>query len=416
MHDSILASRALAESGKQKIEWVKMNMPILKKIELDFKKKQPFKDLRVLVCIHLEAKTAYLAKIFAIGGAQVAVIGSNSNSTKDDVVASLAEDKLHVYARHGANDCEMKNYMNLALNLRPNIIIDDGGDIVELLHTERNELLPEVLGACEETTTGVHRAKLRAKEKVLAFPIILINEARCKYLFDNFHGTGQSVWDGVMHTTNLVVSGKTVVIVGYGWCGKGCAERAKGLGANVIVCEIDNIKAADALMHGMRVMKLIDAVSEGDFILTVTGGKHVIRKEHFEKMKDGVILANAGHFKIEFDLDSLREISLEKKERRNYIVGYKLFNGKWINLLGDGDLVNIACSDGHPAEIMDTSFSLQALSSKYLVENYKNLTKGVHRVPEEIDQEVARIKLEATNVCIDELLPDQKKFLEKWNK
>jgi len=414
MNKNIVAYPKLSKLGKQKIEWAKMNMPILQKIELDFIDKQYFKSLRVLVCVHLEAKTAYLAKIFASGGAEVAVIGSNANSTKDDVVAALAEEKLHVYALNGAQPDEMIHFMNLGLDLRPNIIIDDGGDIVELLHTDRKELLPDVFGVCEETTTGVHRAKLRASANVLEFPIFLINDARSKYLFDNLHGTGQSVWDGVMRTTNLIISGKTVVIIGYGWCGKGCAERAQGLGANVIVCEVDHIKAADAMMNGIRVMRLEDAVTEGDFILTVTGGKHVVRREHYEKMKDGVILANAGHFKIEFDLDALMDLAVEKKEMRNNIIGYRFSDGRWINLLGEGDLVNIACSDGHPAEIMDTSFALQALSAKHLVLNCENLIKGVHRVPEEIDQEVARLKLEVEGVCIDELLPDQKKYFDSW--
>ena len=414
MHENILSSPKLAKFGKQKIEWVKMNMPILQKIELDFLKNQYFKGIRVLVCIHLEAKTAYLAKIFASAGAELAVIGSNSNSTKDDIVASLAEEKLHVYARNGAQPHEMIDFMNLALDLRPNIIIDDGGDIVELIHNERKDLLSEVWGACEETTTGVQRAKLRAEASDLEFPIFLINDARCKYLFDNLHGTGQSVWDGVMRTTNLIISGKTIVIIGYGWCGKGCAERAKGLGANVIVCEVDHIKAAEAMMNGIRVMKLEQAVSEGDIFLTVTGGKHVIRKEHYEKMKDGVILANAGHFNFEYDLGALQNLSVEIKEMRNNIIGYRLSDGRCLNLLGGGDLVNIACSDGHPAEIMDTSFALQALSAKYLVMNRENLTKGVHRVPDEIDQEVARLKLEGAGVSIDELMPDQKKNLDKW--
>ena len=414
MQKNIVAEPQLAGQGKQKIEWVKRNMPILRQIEDDFRKYQYFSGLRVLVCIHLEAKTAYLAQVFAAGGAEVAVTGSNPHSTKDDVVAALAEEGMHVYARYGATPEEMRQYMNQALDVRPNIMIDDGGDIAELLHTERQELLPEVLGVCEETTTGVLRAKARAKAGVLEFPVVLINDARCKYLFDNYHGTGQSVWDGVMRTTNLVVSGKTVVIIGYGWCGKGCAERAQGLGANVIVCEVDPIKAADALMHGLRVMPLNQAVPEGDIILTVTGGKHVIRQEHYERMKDGVILANAGHFKIEFDLDALLNLSVEQKEMRHNITGFLMADGRWLNLLGDGDLVNIACADGHPAEIMDTSFALQALSGKYVALHHEDLHKDVYRVPDEIDEEVARLKLKGSGVSIDELLPEQKAYLESW--
>ena len=414
MHKNIIASPQSAKLGKLKIEWVKRNMPILQLIEKDFKENQYFQGIRILVCIHLEAKTAYLAKILASGGAKVAVIGSNTNSTKDEIVAALAEEKLHVYARKGASSKEMAHFMNLSLDLKPNIVIDDGGDILEFLHTERRELLNEVWGVCEETTTGVIRAKARARANLLEFPVILINDARCKYLFDNFHGTGQSVWDGIMRTTNLLISGKTVVIIGYGWCGKGCAERAKGLGANVIISEIDPIKASDALMHGLRVMPLQEAVIEGDFILTVTGSKHVVRKEHFERMKDGVILANAGHFKIEYDLDALEELSVEQKIMRNDIVGYRLFDGRWLNLLGEGDLVNIACSEGHPAEIMDTSFALQALSAKYLVLNRKKMSKEVHRVPDDIDYEVANLKLKGAGVFIDELMLEQKKYLNSW--
>ena len=412
MHENIVAAPQLAKQGKQKIEWVKRNMPILQQIEDDFRENQYFLGLRVLVCIHLEAKTAYLAQVFAAGGAIVAVTGSNPHSTKDDVVAALAEDGLHVYACYDATPKEMHQYMNYALDLQPNIIIDDGGDLVELLHNERQQLIPEVWGACEETTTGVIRAKARAREELLEFPVLLINDARCKYLFDNFHGTGQSVWDGVMRTTNLVISGKTVVIIGYGWCGKGCAERAKGLGANVIVCEVDPIKAADSLMHGLRVMPSREAVLEADILLTVTGGKHVIRREHFEMMKDGVILANAGHFKNEFDLEALQYLAVEQKEMRHNIRGFRMSDGRWLNLLGGGDLVNIACADGHPAEIMDTSFALQALSGKYIVQNHSTLNKDVHRVPDEIDEEVARLKLKGSGVSIDELLPQQKTYLE----
>ena len=415
IQENIVSAPELAEQGKQKIEWVKRNMPILQQIDNDFREQQYFRGLRVLICIHLEAKTAYLAQVFASGGAEVAVTGSNPHSTKDDIVAALAADGLHVYARYGATQKEMRQYMNWALDLRPNIVIDDGGDLAELLQTERQELIPEVWGACEETTTGVLRAKARAKAGALDFPVILINDARCKYLFDNYHGTGQSVWDGVMRTTNLVISGKTIVIIGYGWCGKGCAERAKGLGANVIICEIDPIKAADALMHGLRVMPMSEASLIGDIFLTATGCKHVIRKEHYERMKDGAILCNAGHFKIEFDLQELADLSVEQKEMRKNITGYRLADGRWLNLLGEGDLVNIACADGHPAEIMDTSFALQALSGRYVVQNHGQLNKDVHRVPDEIDEEIARLKLKGSGVSIDELLPEQQKYLVSWN-
>ena len=402
MKKSIIANLDLALEGKRKIDWVRRNMPILRQIESDFEREKPFKGLNVLVCIHLEAKTAYLAKVFAAGGADVSVTGSNPLSTKDDIAAALASDGLHVYAKQGVSEEELFDNMNHALDIQPNIIIDDGGDIVEILHEKRYELLKNVFGACEETTTGVARAKERANNGTLKFPIMLINEAECKYIFDNYHGTGQSVWDGIMRTTNLVIAGKTVVIVGFGWCGKGIADRAKGLGANVIVCEIDPIKAIDASMHGCRVMPLADASALGDIFITVTGKKNVLGKNHFPLMKNGVILANAGHFNTEINLPSLESMAIENKCLRENIVGYKLENGHWLNVLGGGNLVNIACGDGHPAEIMDTSFALQALSAEYLSKNFTKLKTDVYTIPKEIDQKVARLRLWGMGIQIDE--------------
>ena len=402
MKKSIIANLDLALEGKRKIDWVRRNMPILRQIESDFEREKPFKGLNVLVCIHLEAKTAYLAKVFAAGGADVSVTGSNSQSTKDDVAAALASDGLHVYAKQGVSEEELFDNMNHALDIQPNIIIDDGGDIVKILHEKRYELLKNVFGACEETTTGVARAKERANNGTLKFPIMLINEAECKYIFDNYHGTGQSVWDGIMRTTNLVIAGKTVVIVGFGWCGKGIADRAKGLGANVIVCEIDPIKAIDASMHGCRVMPLADASALGDIFITVTGKKNVLGKIHFPLMKNGVILANAGHFNTEINLPALESMAIENKCLRENIEGYKLENGHWLNVLGGGNLVNIACGDGHPAEVMDTSFALQALSAEYLSKNYSTLKPDVYHIPKEIDQEVARLRLSGMGIQIDE--------------
>jgi len=401
MKKSIIANLDLALEGKRKIDWVRRNMPILRQIESDFEREKPFKGLNVLVCIHLEAKTAYLAKVFAASGADVSVTGSNPLSTKDDIAAALASDGLHVYAKQGVSEEELFDNMNHALDIQPNIIIDDGGDIVEILHKQRSELLKNVFGACEETTTGVARAKERANNGTLKFPIMLINEAECKYIFDNYHGTGQSVWDGIMRTTNLVIAGKTVVIVGFGWCGKGIADRAKGLGANVIVCEIDPIKAIDASMHGCRVMPLADASALGDIFITVTGKKNVLGKNHFPLMKNGVILANAGHFNTEINLPALESMAIENKCLRENIVGYKLENGHWLNVLGGGNLVNIACGDGHPAEIMDTSFALQALSAEYLSKNFTKLKTDVYTIPKEIDQEVAHLRLTGMGVQID---------------
>ncbi len=401
MKKSIITNLDFASKGKRKIDWVRRNMPILRQIESEFKREKPFKGLNILVCIHLEAKTAYLAKVFAAGGADVSVTGSNSLSTKDDVAAALVSDGLHVYAKQGASNQELIQNMYHALDIQPNIIIDDGGDIVDILHKERSELLKNIFGACEETTSGVTRAIELEKNGTLKFPIMLINDAECKYIFDNYHGTGQSVWDGIMRTTNLVISGKTVVIIGFGWCGKGIAIRAKGLGANVIICEIDPIKAVDATMHGYRVMPLVDASALGDIFITVTGKKNVLGEDHFQLMKNGVILANAGHFNTEIDLRALKAIAIEKNFMRENIDGYKLKNGNWLNVLGDGNLVNIACGDGHPAEVMDTSFALQALTAEYLSKNYSTLKPDVYHVPKEIDKKVARLRLSGMGVQID---------------
>jgi len=407
MHPNIVASPELANAGKQKIEWVRRNMPILRQLENEFREQQPFAGKRILVCVHLEAKTAYLALVLAAGGASVAATGSNPGSTKDDVVAALDKLGLHVYARHGATLEEMEAHMSKALDIRPHVVIDDGGDIVELLHGSRKELSEAVLGACEETTTGVLRAQARAHENELDFPVMLINEARCKYLFDNVHGTGQSVWDAVMRTSNLVVAGKTIVVIGFGWCGRGCALRAAGLGAKVIVCEIDAVKAADAAMNGYQVMPLLEACRLADVVLTVTGVRNTIDTRHFEAMKDGVIIANAGHFRNEINVDALQALAVEQSPMRDKIQAYKMPSGTWLYLMGDGNIVNIACADGHPAEIMDTSFALQALSARYLVDCHEGLKPGVYHVPEQIDQQVAQMKLASMQISIDTLDEDQ---------
>lgn len=411
MHPNIVASPEKATKGKQKIDWVRRNMPILRQLEAEFRQQQPFAGKRVLVCVHLEAKTAYLALVMAAGGASVAVTGSNPGSTKDDVVAALDALGLHVYARHGATTEEMHEYMNLALDIRPNVVIDDGGDIVELLHDSRSELSAEVLGACEETTTGVLRARARARANQLAFPVMLINEARCKYLFDNVHGTGQSVWDALMRTTNLVLAGKTIAIVGFGWCGRGCALRASGLGAKIIICEVDAVKAADAAMTGYQVMPFLDACQKADIVLTVTGVRDTITRAHFEAMKNGALIANAGHFRNEINVDDLQDLAVEHASMRDGIHGYKMPSGAWLYLLGDGNIVNIACADGHPAEIMDTSFALQALNARHLVEHHDELRPGVYDVPDEIDQQVAKMKLASMQISIDALSDDQRAHL-----
>jgi adenosylhomocysteinase len=415
MQQNIVAAPALAAEGQRKIEWVRRNMPILRQLEAQFAAEQPFAGKRIAVCIHLEAKTAYLALVLRAGGAAVAVTGSNPESTKDDVVAALAAEGLHVYARHGAEPGEMRRYMGFSLEIAPHVVIDDGGDLVELLHESHSAHGAEMLGACEETTSGVLRARARAQAKQLRFPVVLVNDARCKYLFDNVHGTGQSVWEGVMRSTNLVLAGKTIVIVGYGWCGKGCALRAQGLGAHVIVCEVDPIKAADALMHGCRVLPLAEACGVADVVLTVTGVRHTLRAEHYGLLKGNALLANAGHFWEEIDVAALAKAAVERKELRANVEGFRLPDGRWLNLLGGGNIVNISCADGHPAEIMDMSFALQALAARHVVKSAGSLAAGCHPVPAAIDEQVARLKLAAAGVAIDTLTSDQQQYLAHWH-
>ncbi|HOQ00883.1 MAG TPA: adenosylhomocysteinase [Acetivibrio clariflavus] len=405
----------LAESGKQKIEWVRKNMLILRSLEEEFSQTKPFSGVRVSISVHLEAKTAYMAKVFAAGGAEVSVTGSNPLSTQDDVAAALVKDGLNVYAWYGATKEEYQQHITQALGYKPNIIIDDGGDLVHLLHTSKTELIPHVMGGCEETTTGIIRLKAMERDGALKFPMIAVNNAYCKYLFDNRYGTGQSVWDGINRTTNLIVAGKDVVVIGYGWCGKGIAMRAKGLGASVIVCEVDAIKAAEAIMDGFKVMPMNEAAKYGDIFITVTGCNRVIHSDHYKVMKDGAILCNAGHFDVEICLTELEAMAVKKKEQRKNIMGYKMKDGRWINVLAEGRLVNLAAGDGHPAEIMDMSFALQTLSAEYMVKNYSKLGNKVIDVPEEIDRRVANMKLKSWGVQIDELTEEQKKYLNSWN-
>ena len=400
----------LAESGKQKIEWVRKNMPILRSLEEEFSQTKPFSGVRVSISVHLEAKTAYMAKVFAAGGAEVSVTGSNPLSTQDDDAAALVKDGLNVYAWYGATKEEYQQHITQALGYKPNIIIDDGGDLVHLLHTSKTELIPHVMGGCEETTTGIIRLKAMERDGALKFPMIAVNNAYCKYLFDNRYGTGQSVWDGINRTTNLIVAGKDVVVIGYGWCGKGIAMRAKGLGASVIVCEVDAIKAAEAIMDGFKVMPMNEAAKYGDIFITVTGCNRVIHSDHYKVMKDGAILCNAGHFDVEICLPELEAMAVEKKEQRKNIMGYKMKDGRWINVLAEGRLVNLAAGDGHPAEIMDMSFALQTLSAEYMVKNYSKLGNKVIDVPEEIDRRVANMKPKSWGVQIDELTEEQKKY------
>ena len=404
----------LAPEGHARINWVKGYMPLLNELEKEFERDKPFKGKKIAVSIHLEAKTAYLALVLAKGGAEVAVTGSNPLSTQDPIAAALVEEGLSVYAWHNATEEEYFDHLNKSLDFGPDIIIDDGGDLVHLLHTTRKDLAKRVLGGCEETTTGVLRLRAREREGVLGFPMISVNDAYCKYLFDNRYGTGQSVWDGIMRTTNLIVAGKNVVVAGYGWCGKGVANKAKGLGANVIVTEIDPIKAIEAVMDGFRVMSMDEAAAIGDIFITVTGCNKVIREEHFRKMKNGVLLANAGHFDVEIYKPDLEKLAVDRKEMRKNIEGFVMEDGRVLNLLAEGRLVNLASGDGHPAEIMDMSFALQALSAKYIVENHSQLDNRVYEVPDEIDRRVAHMKLKAMGIQIDTLTQEQEDYLRGW--
>jgi adenosylhomocysteinase len=405
----------LAPSGNRKIDWVIDNMPVLGSIDRDFKKTKPFKGLKVAMSIHMEAKTARLACVFRDGGADVYATGSNPLSTQDDVAAGLASRGVNVFAWHGSTPKEYDRHLSRCLEAGPNIIIDDGGDLVNMMHLKYKKLIPQVIGGCEETTTGIQRLRAREADGQLLFPMMLVNNAQCKFLFDNRYGTGQSVWNGINRTTNLIVAGKKVVVAGYGWCGKGVAMRAKGLGARVYVTEIDPIKATEAVMDGFEVLPMKDAAKLGDFFITVTGCRDVITTEHMKRMKDGAILCNAGHFNVEVDVEGLEKIAKKKVLRRENIMGYYLEDGKCINVLAEGRLVNLAAGDGHPAEIMDMSFSIQALAAQYLVKHGRDGLEMLNSVPAEIDREVAGRKLKFLGVKIDRLTAEQKKYISSWS-
>lgn len=410
--NSMIQDIALAPTAHQTIAWVKEHMPLLNILNERYAEKKIFDGLNMVVTIHLEAKTAYLAQTLKNCGANVVVTGSNPLSTQDDVAAALADSGITVFATHACSQEEYDLYLSKALDTKPSLIIDDGGDLVNMLHSTRRELIPNLIGGSEETTTGVHRLKALNEAGKLAFPMIAVNDAYCKYLFDNRYGTGQSSWDGIMRTTNLAVAGKTVVVAGYGWCGKGVAMRAKGLGANVIVTEIDPIKGIEAVFDGFRVMPMREAAKYGDFFVTVTGCKDVITKEHFPLMKDGVVLANAGHFDVEINVKDLEAMTVEPAyEVRKNITTYTMPNGKKINLLGEGRLVNLACGDGHPVEVMDLSFAMQFLAMKYLLEHKGELQNNLYVLPEELNTEIAALKLEAMGAGIDTLTPEQYAYL-----
>ncbi|MBP8597644.1 MAG: adenosylhomocysteinase [Selenomonas sp.] len=408
---SMIRDIKLAPSGHDKIEWVKNFMPVMAAVDAEFSKTKPFAGKKMVITLHLEAKTAYMAEVFKNAGAEVAITGSNPLSTQDDIAAALVEDGINVFAWHACTDEEYFDFIDKALDIQPDIIIDDGGDLVHTLHTKRRELLPNIIGGSEETTTGVHRLRGLAKEGKLEFPMIAANDAYMKFLFDNRYGTGQSTWDGIMRTTNLVIAGKNVVISGYGWCGKGGAMRARGLGANVIITEVDPIKAIEAVFDGFRVMPMDEAARIGDIFLTLTGDKDIIRERHFKSMKNGAMMANSGHFDCEINIPELEACSVSRRRVRNNIEEFKQPDGRKLYLLAEGRLVNLAAGDGHPAEIMDLSFGVQFFSALHLLNHGRELTKNVHLMPEKINTKIADIKLKSLGVAIDVLTDEQRAYL-----
>ncbi len=416
MNESSIPSRQeLIENGKKKIDWAYQHMPVLKEIEQEFIKDQPFKGKRIAVSVHVEAKTACLAKVLVKGGGDVYLTGCNPLSTQDDVVAALKDEGMPVFSKYNASPEEYMDGLISVLKIRPHLIIDDGGDLAQLLHTTCKEFMSDLIGGCEETTTGVKRLNILQSEKRLLYPSIAVNDARCKHLFDNRYGTGQSTLTAIMSTTNLLVAGKIVVVAGYGMCGKGIALRAKGMGARVIVTEIDPIKGCEALMEGFDLMTMDDASKIGDVFITVTGCKDVITSKHYTNMKDGVLLSNAGHFDVEINIVELDALSINKIEQRNNVVGYVLPNGNCINLIAEGRLVNLASGDGHPVEIMDMSFALQALSTRYMSEMKGNLSNKVYPIPPEIDDKVATLLLKSNNITIDSLTGEQEYYINHWD-
>lgn len=412
--ESVVRDRSLAPHGRLKMDWARQHMPVLNRIREEFVNEQPLAGHRVAISLHLEAKTACLAELLQALGAQVAITGSNPLSTKDDVAAALAESGVTVFAKYDPTPEEYKEHLLMTLETRPDLIIDDGGDLVSILHDERPDLLEIVRGGCEETTTGILRLRALEKAGQLRFPMIAVNDAYSKFLFDNRYGTGQSVWDGINKASNLVVAGKTVVVVGYGWCGRGVAMRAEGLGARVIVTEVDPIKATEAHMDGFVVMPMAEAAAEGDIFVTVTGNKRVISDEHFPRMKDGAMMANAGHFDIEIDKAGLEALAVDKRIVRKDITEYRMEDGRRLYLLCDGRLVNLVAGDGHPAEIMDMTFALQTLCLMYVNENHDKIGPHVLDVPYHIDEQVASYKLESLGVTIDSMTEEQEEYLASW--
>jgi adenosylhomocysteinase len=406
---------ALADLGKRRTEWAFQSMPVLQTIRKQFIKTQPLAGVRVSACLHVTSETANLMITLKDGGASIVLCASNPLSTQDDVASSLVRDNgISVYAIKGESNDVYYSHITAAADHRPNLTMDDGADLVHMLHTKRQELLADVIGGTEETTTGVIRLRAMAKEGVLRYPIVAVNDAYTKHLFDNRYGTGQSTLDGVIRATNVLLAGLNVVVAGYGWCGRGVAMRARGMGANVIVTEVEPTKALEALMDGYRVMSMHEAAVIGDVFITVTGNKHVIARDHFEKLKNGAILANSGHFNVEIDLEALSKLASSHRQTREYVEEFVLRDGRRVYVLGEGRLINLAAAEGHPASVMDMSFANQALASEYMVKNHATLEKKVYPVPEALDKQVAKMKLEAVGVTIDRLTVEQEHYLASW--
>lgn len=406
---------SLADKGKLRIEWASRFMPVLEHIETKFKKDKPLNGARLSACLHVTSETANLMRVLKAGGAEVALTASNPLSTQDDVSAALVKHyDIPVFAIKGEDNETYYRHVNQALDIKPNITMDDGADLVSTIHSKRKEILKDIQGGTEETTTGVIRLKSMAMENVLNYPIIAVNDAKTKHFFDNRYGTGQSTIDGILRATNVLLAGSNFVVAGYGWCGRGVAMRARGAGANVIISEVEPLKALEAVMDGFQVMPLKDAAKIGDLFVTVTGDKNVIREEHFSRMKDGAIIANSGHFNVEIDIPALEKISEKKRTVRDFVEEYSLKSGKKIFLLGEGRLINLAAAEGHPAMVMDMSFANQAMSALYLFKNGKKLENKVYAVPEDIDEEIASMKLRTLGIKIDSLTLEQKKYLTDW--
>ncbi|HEY4707021.1 MAG: adenosylhomocysteinase [Deltaproteobacteria bacterium GWA2_55_10] len=413
--DFHVKNMGLSQMGKKRIEWAELDMPVLRKVKESFAKKKPLKGTTIAACLHVTTETANLMITLKAGGANTVLCASNPLSTQDDVAASLVKDYgIPVFAIKGEDNKTYYKHLNAALDVKPNITMDDGADLVSLLHTDRKNAAKNIIGSTEETTTGVIRLKSLAANKILKFPVIAVNDASTKHFFDNRYGTGQSTLDGILRATNRLFAGSTFVVCGYGWCGKGVAMRAKGMGANVVVTEIDPLKALEAVMDGFRVMPIGDAARIGDMFCTVTGNLNVIRKEHFLRMRDGALVCNSGHFNVELDLVGLKAVSKGKKTVREFVDEYTLRNGKTVCVLGEGRLINLAAAEGHPASVMDMSFANQALAADFLVKKGRTLATDVYTVPQEIDKEIARLKLASLGMKIDVLTPEQKKYLASW--